>query len=121
MLRSMTDDAYQTGLPEMTTPTTPGPLTLTKIANNFAMEGNHAYLELEEYVSEDDEARARRHARTGGNTTFKVFKSEDGTLRGSEDGLNIVWRALPPFEKVLDILEMRSNGHHIMKICTQQE
>ena len=33
VLRAMTEDAHETGLPEMTTPTTPGPLTLTKIAN----------------------------------------------------------------------------------------
>ena len=125
---SMIEEARKKGLRPMTPQTTPGPLTIAKVVNNFRPQGPFAYLEWEEYVSEQDENQARR---TGGaksdEGSFKIFKSSEGFMLGVEDQLNIVRDTtvnLEPAQQFLivcDLWALRANTHQIAALCLAEE
>jgi hypothetical protein len=113
----------------MTPQTTPGPLTVSKVVNNYRPQGSFAYLEWEEFVSEQDEVKARREGgrAVDSDSAFRIFKSSEGFMLGIEDQMNIVRDPvvdLDPAQQFLivcDLWALRANTHQIAALCTADE
>ena len=81
VLRGLIEQATTTGLPKMTAKTNPGPLTVSKVWNNFVPRGPWKYLSWEEYVSEEDQDRFERHpSGPPASVGLRVFRSDEGYM-----------------------------------------